>query len=192
MFQKYKQFFFSKVEHFPDKLIHIHVCLKFNWKPTFWWCVGKATNSPPPQKKSNFAFLFEKGMWSCRQQTAASHTLRQCHLKTITFQCIYGSGMLRQSITGLFKQFWSEGKIACQGGVWGLKHLLNYLGMLSFDFVISSMNHVFIFINTCKVTFFFFFFFPIVWTKLLKYTLNRAIMCHVYKVIEVNDSVYHY
>ncbi len=44
---------------------------------------------------------------------AASYTLRQCHVKTITFQCIYGFGMLWQRITGLFKQFWPEGKIAC-------------------------------------------------------------------------------
>ncbi len=35
----------------------------------------------------------------------------------------YGSGLLRQSITGFFKYFWSEGKIACQGGVGGLKHM---------------------------------------------------------------------
>ncbi len=39
----------------------------------------------------------------------------QCHLKTITFQCIYGFGMLQQSITGIFKEFWAEGKITCQG-----------------------------------------------------------------------------
>ena len=39
----------------------------------------------------------------------------------ITFQCIYGFGMLRPRINGLFNQFWSEDKIACQGGVGGLK-----------------------------------------------------------------------
>ena len=38
----------------------------------------------------------------------------QCHLKTMIFQYIYGFGVLRQSITGFFIQFWSEGKI---GGV---------------------------------------------------------------------------
>ena len=32
-----------------------------------------------------------------------------------------GFGMLRPRINGLFNQFWSEGKIACQGGVGGLK-----------------------------------------------------------------------
>ncbi len=37
----------------------------------------------------------------------------QCHFKTITFQCIYGFGMLQQGITGLFKHFWPEGKTAC-------------------------------------------------------------------------------
>ncbi len=34
---------------------------------------------------------------------------------------MYGSGMLRGSINGFFKWFRSEGKIACQGGVGGLK-----------------------------------------------------------------------
>ena len=37
------------------------------------------------------------------------------HTKTI--YTLEGFGMLRQSITGLFKQFWSDGKIACQGSV---------------------------------------------------------------------------
>ena len=34
---------------------------------------------------------------------------------------IYGFGMLQPRINGLFNQFWSKGKIACQGGVGVLK-----------------------------------------------------------------------
>ncbi len=44
------------------------------------------------------------------------YTLRWCHLKTITFQCIYGFAMLWPRINGLFDQCRSEGKIDCQGG----------------------------------------------------------------------------
>ena len=43
--------------------------------------------------------------------------------KTITFQCIYGFDMLSPRINGLFGQFQSEGKTACQGGAGTLKNL---------------------------------------------------------------------
>ncbi len=53
-------------------------------------------------------FFYKADKWLLL--SAASHTFRWCHLRTITFQCKYGFGMLWQSICGL-----------CQGGVGGLK-----------------------------------------------------------------------
>ena len=44
---------------------------------------------------------------------------------------LYGFGMLRPRINSLFNQFRSEGKVACQGGVGGLKRALALCGMKS-------------------------------------------------------------
>ncbi len=76
-------------------------------------------------------YIHWKGMLSSRNQCRSCAAA--CHLKTITFQCIYGFVMLWPRINGIFDQFRSEGKIACQGGAGTLKHFLCLLWYWSFS-----------------------------------------------------------